>query len=253
MAVGIRIRGAYGQLQISDESPVNSVLFSGNLGNLVAYTQAGITTYATGVTFPAVIATTEQPLVFLRVTNTIEVLSVRVIGQPGAWSGFSVYGTDSTDTPGGGANPAPVYGTWFITTTQAAKSNAKYGVRIRNKDTGVIIFDSGYPIAKFLSWAPQFNNFRVISTGHDNSGRSGNWDWCRVDTPCPYGYGGHFLANGFTGLITGTPGGQTVFARMFFNAANPYSLTVDINCPSGTGPSVFGRNAWNLIWATPGP
>jgi hypothetical protein len=253
MSVGIRIRGVGGQLQISDDAPVNSVLFAGNLGNLVAYTQNGLTTYATGVTFPAVITTTEQPMVFIRVTNTVEIVSTRVIGQPGAWTGFSVWGTDSTDTPGGGANPAPVYGTWFVATTQSGKSNAKYGIRIRNPNTGVIVFDSGFPIVKFLSWVPQFNNFRVISTAHDNSGRTGWWDWCQVDTGIPYIYNAHFLMNGFTGLITGAPGGETVFARLFFNAGNPGALTVDFSCPQGTGQTVFGRNAWNLIWATPGP
>lgn len=252
MSVGIRIRGLYGQLQISDDVPVNSVLFQGNLGGLVAETEFGSTVYATGVTFPAVITTTEQPLVFVRITNTIEIFGVRIVGQPGAWTGFRLFSTDSTDAPGGGANPAPAYGTWFITTTQAAKSNARYGIRIRNPNTGAIVFDSGYPIAKFLSWAPQFNNFRVVSTGHDNSGGGGWYDWCKVDTPIPYSSNGHFIANGFTGLAT-APDGQPVNVRLFFNAGNPYVLTLDFTCVSGTGPSIFGRNAWNLIWATPGP
>lgn len=253
MATGIRIKGTYGQLQISEDSPVNSILFNGNLGNLIQYTGAGDPIWATGVTFPVTITTSDQPLLFLRITNTVTILFVRIIGSPGAWTGFSVYGTNNTDAPGGGANPIAVQGTWFITTTQAAKSSAKYGIRIRNPITNAVVFDSGYPIAKFLSWTPQFNNVRVLSTGYDNSGRSGWWDWCRADTPVPYGFNGHFLANGYTGLITGAPGGETVFMRMRFNASSPYSVDLDVNCPSGTIGTVLGANAWNLVWATPGP
>lgn len=254
MAVGIRIRGQYGQLQISDESPVNSVLFSGNLGTLVSYPAPGGNTFvSTGVTFPQVITTTEQPLVFVRVTNSVAIYSARIIGSPGAWTGFSISGTTLLSNYGLGQDVVPVYGTWFITTTQAAKSNAKYGIRIRNKDTGAIVFDSGYPIAKFLAWTPQFVNGRVVHTGYDNSGNGMSWDWYVVDTPVPYGFGGHFLLNGFTGAVTGGTYRYASNMYMVFSASTPYTLNLQIDCPAGQGPSIFGPNAWNLIWATPGP
>lgn len=261
MSVGIRIRGVYGQMQISDDIPINTVLFQGSLGGLTGYTdpQSGIVVVATGVTFPAVINTTQPPLVFLKITNTVQVIGFRLIGQPGAWTGFSIFGLDGNMAVDGSQTntPIPVEGTWFITTTQSGKSNAKYGIRIRNKDTGAIIYDSGFKIAKFLSWTPTFNNFRVISTGHDSGGVGGGtglwYDWCRVDTPAPYVYNGHFLANGFTGYITGVAGQASPPLRLYFNAGTPWLLTADYQCVSGTGPQVIGRNAWNLVWATPGP
>lgn len=253
MAVGIRIKGLYGQLQISEDSPVNSILFSGSMGGLVPYTDAGTTLYATGVTFPATITTTEQPLVFLKVTNTVQIFCVRVIGSPGAWTGFAVWGNDGVNT-GAGTGPRPVEGTWFITTTQAAKSNARYGIRIRNPVTNAIVFDSGYPIARFLQWTPTFVNGRVISTAYDSFSGSGMyWDVYAADTPVPYASNAHFLANSYTGRVTGGPYKYPSAMTLYFNASNPYNLTVETHCPSGYGPSIFGPNAWNLVWATPGP
>jgi len=254
MSTGIRIRGVYGQLQISDDVAINSVLYSGNLGTIVAYPAGGgITFYATGVTFPQVITTTEQPLVFVRVTNSVTIYSARIIGQPGAWTGFSISGTTLNTNVGNGTATVPVYGTWFISTTQAGKSNARYGIRIRNPNTGAIVFDSGFPIAKFLSWTPQFVNGRVVSHGHDNSGNDMWWDWYSADAPIPYAYNGHFILNGFTGAITGGTYKYASNMYLTFDVNTPYTMNVQIMCQAGQGPSIFGPNAWNLVWATPGP
>lgn len=255
MATGIRIRGLYGQLQISQESPVNSILFSGSLGAMSPYGPDG--RYCNAITFPATITTSEQPLVFLRVTNTVRIIAVRMVGSPGAWTGFWIWGTDGADAQGGGANIVSILGTWFITTTQSAKSSAKYGIRIRNPDTNAIVFDSGYPIAKFLSWTPTFTNQRVLSTGYNSGGigsvPGGYFDWFRADAAVPWDQNGHFLANSYTGMIAGGTGTHPCGMYLIFNTVSPYVFSVDTSCKSGEGPSIFGPNSWNLVWATPGP
>lgn len=152
MTIGIRVRGSAGQLQISDDAPTYMVVGQGAIGQahkeLRNPPPPGGSYYCfQEIVFPIVITTIEPPLVFMRFTNMIQVNAFYMMGGPGAWTGF-LLGT------GIGINiDKYALGDYFIASASVPKSNDPIGIRIRDKLTNEIIFDSGYPLVKFLSYS----------------------------------------------------------------------------------------------------
>lgn len=153
MAVGIRIRGGANQIQISDESPVYMALYSGVLNSTQKITSVpagGDYWMWQRVYFPAAITTDEPPLVFFNITNRIMIYQFVLLGAPGAWTGFIF-------KSGIGVNmDLSAVGDWFAASTIVPKSADKVGIRIRNKDTGQVIFDTGYRLVKFQTYLATF-------------------------------------------------------------------------------------------------
>lgn len=160
MAVGIRIRGASGQMQISDQAPCYMHLFTSSFNNatnpLPGY-ESPAGTYASTQTvyFPQVVATTAPPLVFMRPIGKAWIYKFGILGSPGNWTGFRimVFPYDQNFTG--------ISADYFVASATVPKSNTPIGIRIRNKDTNEIIFDSGYKLVKFQSFAT------TVYTGYD--------------------------------------------------------------------------------------
>jgi hypothetical protein len=148
MATGIRVRGAYGQLQISDDAPTYMRIAQGGIGpehKITTPQPGGSYLFMQQITFPFVVTTAEPPLVFMRFYNMIQISWFSVLGSPGAWTGFLL-------GSGIGVN-VDLYarGDYFVAASVVPKSNEYIGIRIRNKNTNEIIFDSGYPLVKFIA------------------------------------------------------------------------------------------------------
>lgn len=196
MAVGIRIRGGANQLQVSDESPVYMILSS---GTLVSSQKITGTPPAGGeywmwqrVYFPAVIKSDEPPLIFFNVTNTIIISKFVILGAPGNWTGFMF-------EAGIGINmDLPVLGDWIAATTEVPKSSDKVGIRIRKKDTGGVIFDTGYRLLKFQTYLSSFRRATEAETARWQN-RSGGLSIDLVLWMATRPAGCYMMMNGITG------------------------------------------------------
>lgn len=227
MAVGIRIRGGANQIQISDNSPVYMAVQTGVLNasqKIVDPLPAGGDYYYyQRVYFTTPITTDEPPLIFFKITNRIRIYRFTVLGAPGAWTGFLFQS-------GIGYNlQYHAAGEWFAACTSVPKSSDKIGIRIRNKDTGEVIFDSGYKLVKFQTY---LTSFRAATSAEYNrweaygnySGESGFWVASRP-ADC------YMLMNCLTGKITETPTLSYVDATMHYAVDSSYPADVYI----GTG------------------
>jgi len=90
-----------------------------------------------GVSFPAAVTTAEPPLVFVRPNQSNTFCFCKVLGSPGAWTGFSFVGVSGQGTSG----------SWFCA---AFKSNAtaKFGLRLWDASSK-LLFDNGTQAAQF--------------------------------------------------------------------------------------------------------
>ena len=77
--------------------------------------------------FPAPITTIEEPYVFLRSDTGMMVCKYRVLGSPGAWTGFTVDGWF------GGSFANLLYTVhWMVGSATPSGAEGDYGIRIRN-------------------------------------------------------------------------------------------------------------------------
>lgn len=156
MAVGIRIRGQNSQLQISDDAPTFMHLFTSSFNGSTnppgdALGNNGPYYMVQTVWFPQVVTTNMIPLVFMNVVNDVMIYKFGVIGSPGNWTGFRIMSMSGSNGLGG------VAADYFVAVSTVAKSNDPIGIRIRNKNTNEIIFDSGYRLVNFQSYATSLN------------------------------------------------------------------------------------------------
>lgn len=84
MSYGALFRGNSGQVIIDDSNPVYSLVYSGTYNNIGA---TGITT----INFPAPINSQAWPLVMFKPDGAHMVRNFKILGSPGAWTGFSYY------------------------------------------------------------------------------------------------------------------------------------------------------------------
>ena len=221
--VGIRIKGSNGQIQIDDVTPTMVGIYRGQAtpANMQALTSTNQGTFGRRhiITFPGVISSQEPPLVFCQfITSRVMMTMMTLIGSPGAWTGFSCCigyieayaeyvnsGRESTTRVNRIINLAPplfngAYFNWFVA-GRSPYSTDKIGIRIRNRNTGVLMYDSGFPIVKFLAQSSAFTALgRLDDYGHY---------WAR--TFLRYGIGKpagdvYFLANTLNAYFNGNPG-----------------------------------------------
>ena len=158
MTIGIRIRGAAGNVQIDDTTPIFVVQEQGTITPANHAPSAGnMFTSRHMVTFAQVVRTQEPPLIFLRfITPYVCMCTFTVMGGPGNWTGFNV-GAGVWGPNHNGIDTRPMYCDWFSGIKTPGPSGAKVGIRIRNRVTGAVVFDSGYKIVKFIQQNAQFN------------------------------------------------------------------------------------------------
>ncbi|CRM04716.1 hypothetical protein [Pseudomonas sp. 28 E 9] len=112
--------------------------------------------------FPAVIATQEQPLVFIRpnsANGVIGMSNLEILGSPGSWTGFRVRRfSDYTIQPSG---------RWFVANF-VTQPLATYGARFWNA-SGAPVFDSASPPAIFVRSS---NTWTYTGSGQTGQGLS---------------------------------------------------------------------------------
>jgi type 1 fimbria pilin len=108
--------------------------------------------------FPAVITTQEPPLVFVRpdAAGVAALTRCKILGKPGAWTGFYVR-TQSV-------NYAQPNGQYFAAAFKASAS-ADYGLRLFDA-SGNVIYDNGNPSALFTR---AFQNWAFEKTVYDST------------------------------------------------------------------------------------
>lgn len=87
--------------------------------------------------FPSVITTQEPPLVFVRPAQSNTLCFCKILGGPGAWTGFTFSGIAGVGTSGN----------WFVAVFKSTEV-ANFGLRLWDGSSNVL-FDSGTPCAQF--------------------------------------------------------------------------------------------------------
>lgn len=190
MSFGVRIRGGSSQLQISDSEPVYMVIEKGRFTPSNWLYNRGMDWRGRHyVAFSQAITTAEPPLIFIRFDESTSTMLefCTPVGVPGAWTGFAMLL--------GWKSEAEQYvwasgrsGDWFVASCKVAKSAQQVGLRIYNKDDGSLIYDSGYPLVKFLQQTASFQS----------EGRENHY-WLRYSIGKPDG--AYVLGNTMTGAL----------------------------------------------------
>lgn len=122
---GIRARNENNLVQIDNVNKVMSVARSGSFA--LGRRGPGDYIITNGGTFSPPITTTEEPYVFLRSDTGMMVCKYRLLGSPGAWTGFTVDGWF------GGAFANLFYTVkWMAGVSSVSAADQDYGIRIRN-------------------------------------------------------------------------------------------------------------------------
>lgn len=138
MTVGIRIKGTQGNIQIDDTTPLFRVAEQGTISNYVTggYDPSGQYSGRMFIAFSFPVTTQEPPLVFLKISTPYWVMTTfTIIGVPGAWTGFA-FGAGQWGPNNNYIKPQAVSGEWFTGIKTSTKSDAKAGMRVRNRLTG---------------------------------------------------------------------------------------------------------------------
>lgn len=132
---GLSVRNDANAIQISSDSQYLTVHEEGNLAINGAYT--------TTVSFAQVATSQYPPLVFIRVLTASQgestSFTARVLGVPGAWTGFVLRSGNTTQN-----NTLK----WFAATYQPINTADTFGMKIWNEG-GALCFHSGRPIIQF--------------------------------------------------------------------------------------------------------
>lgn len=148
---GIRARNDSNLVQIDNVNKVMSVAGSGSflLG------RRGPSDYILSGqgNFPSVIRTIEEPYVFLRSDTGMLVRKYRVLGSPGAWTGFTV------DASFLGPFVDLLYTVhWMVGSTTPSAIEGDYGIRIRN-ESSERTFNSNDNLILLSGGAPSSDRF----------------------------------------------------------------------------------------------
>lgn len=240
MTVGIRIRGAAGQVQIDDQTPVFVVSERGTIGsgNLVAdVPDVFFLGSRHHVVFAKPYTTQGPPLVFLRFLDSEAIMTTFTMrGGPGNWTGFNIaVGTGMVRMVARNLK-------YFVATpTPPAPSGARVGIRIRNKTTGQLTFDSGWPLVKFIQQTANFqadgrysHGVLIYSIGQ------------------PAGAEVYFMANGFSGVINAFPGDSVQFMHVGVGSTFPGKLLLYTRASSGDNDIAYQAYQWSALFASPG-
>lgn len=179
--------------------------------------------------FPATITSQEPPLVFVRPSGNSGIAGLclmRVIGSPGAWTGFYVRAyNENTLQPNGS----------YFACGFAATALASYGMRLWD-GSSKLLFDSGTPYARFTR---SFQNWTYIKSDQTSAGVTRNY--YRVDFNFPLGE--YMLINTFSmHMLADTGLSRALYCWWDFSGGNLYALTVGPSNPFAFFlPAVFAK------------
>ncbi|MDM9593651.1 hypothetical protein QU617_10040 [Pseudomonas guariconensis] len=153
---GIRARNDNNLVQIDNVNKVMSVAGSGSF-QIGRRGPGDYITTGRG-NFPAPITTIEEPYVFLRSDTGMMVCKYRVLGSPGAWTGFTVDGWF------GGSFANLLYTVhWMVGSATPSGAEGDYGIRIRN-GSGERTFNSNDNLILLSGGAPSSDRFSVAGS-----------------------------------------------------------------------------------------
>jgi len=181
--------------------------------------------------FPQTITSQEPPLVFIRPAGSSGIAGlclIRVIGSPGAWTGFYVRAYD--------VNTLQPNGAYFVCGF-AATALANYGMRLWDGGSK-LLFDTDTPYARFTR---SFQNWTYIKSDTTDQGVPRNY--YRVNFNFPVGE--YMLINTF-GMPMLNDGVQSraLYCWWDFTGGNLYALTIGLGNPFAFFlPAVFARLA----------
>lgn len=180
-------------------------------------------------TFPRTITSQEPPLVFIRPSGSSGIAGLcqmRVIGSPGAWTGFYVRAYD--------VNTLQPNGSYFACGF-AATALADFGMRLWDGDSK-LLFDSGTPYARFTR---SFQNWTYVKTDYTGPGLPRNYYRVAFNFPA-----GEFMLINTFGMPMLDDGVQSrqLYCWWDFSGGNLYALTVGSSNPFAFFlPAVFAK------------
>lgn len=195
-------------------------------GNYVPNQESGLGSITS---FPRTITSQEPPLVFIRPSATSGVAGLclmRVVGSPGAWTGFYVRAYD--------VNTLQPNGTYFACGF-AATPLAEFGMRLWDGNSKVL-FDSGTPYARFTR---AFQNWTYVKSDTTSNGMVRNYYRVNFNFPA----GEHMLINTFSmPMLDDAPFTRSLYCWWDFSGGNLYALTIGTNNPFAFFlPAVFAK------------
>lgn len=179
--------------------------------------------------FPRTITSQEPPLVFVRPSGSSGIAGLclmRVIGSPGAWTGFYVRAYDDDTLQPNGS---------YFACGFAATALASYGMRLWD-GSSKLLFDSGTPYARFTR---SFQNWTYVKTDATAQGQPRNYYRVNFNFPA----GEYMLINTFSmPMLNDSPFNRALYCWWDFSGGNLYALTVGSNNPfSFFLPAVFAK------------
>jgi hypothetical protein len=179
--------------------------------------------------FPRAITSQEPPLVFIRPSATSGIAGLcqmRVLGSPGAWTGFYVRAYD--------VNTLQPNGSYFACGF-AATALAEFGMRLWD-GSSKLLFDSGTPYARFTR---AFQNWSYVKTDSTAQGTPRNYYRVAFNFPA----GEHMLINSFSmPMLNDDPFSRALYCWWDFSGGNLYALTVGAGNPFAFFlPAVFAK------------
>lgn len=181
---GIRTRNDENLVQIDNSNKAMRVADSGSF----ALGRRGPGDYILSGrgTFKSPVTTSEEPYVFLRSDTGMMVCNYRVLGAPGAWTGFTVDGWF-----GGSFNSLYYTVKWMVGTPTASSSSLEdYGIRIRN-EASEVTFNSNDNLILLSGGPPSSDRFKVA--GSDVV--TGPTLWSSFQMPWTGSFDDYFLAS----------------------------------------------------------
>lgn len=179
--------------------------------------------------FPRTITSQEPPLVFIRPSATSGIAGLcqmRVLGSPGAWTGFYVRAYDENTLQPNGS---------YFACGFAATALAEFGMRLWD-GSSKLLFDSGTPYARFTR---AFQNWTYVKTDSTAQGTPRNYYRVAFNFPA----GEHMLINSFSmPMINDDPFSRALYCWWDFSGGNLYALTVGSGNPFAFFlPAVFAK------------
>ncbi|WP_080766481.1 hypothetical protein [Pseudomonas brassicacearum] len=179
--------------------------------------------------FPRTITSQEPPLVFIRPSGSSGIAGLcqmRVIGSPGAWTGFYVRAYD--------VNTLQPNGSYFACGF-AATALASFGMRLWD-GSSKLLFDSGTPYARFTR---AFQNWTYVKTDYTDQGLPRNYYRVAFSFPA----GEHMLINSFSmPMLNDAPNNRLLYCWWDFSGGNLYALTIGSGNPFAFFlPAVFAK------------
>jgi hypothetical protein len=179
--------------------------------------------------FPRTITSQEPPLVFVRPSATSGIAGLclmKVLGKPGAWTGFYVRAYN--------VNTLQPNGSYFACGFAAA-ALADFGMRLWDGDAR-LLFDSGTPYAIFTR---SFQNWTYVKTDYTDQGLTRNYYRVAFDFPV----GEHMLINSFSiPMLADEPQDRSLYCWWDFSSNNLYAITIGSSNPYAFFlPAVFAK------------